>query len=131
MRPVSSTIVPVIPSRILTAVISAKAWVTMDLKSNPATRIGIVPRKIFKQYAILSLSPLQIPLSNSEICLKKNTITAMRVPKWRKTARDRGSEIPNRCSRIARWPELDTGRNSVRPCTIPRIIVLIMIQSLQ
>ena len=35
--------------------------------------------------------------------------------------------MPKRLFRMARWPELDIGRNSAIPCTSPSIIALITV----
>ena len=50
--------------------------------------------------------------------------TANRVPRWSSTSKKGGTsdapEMFSRCSAMARWPELDTGRNSVTPWMTPR-----------
>ena len=53
--------------------------------------------------------------------------TASSVPRCSSTSKNGGiSERPdtlNRCSAMARWPELEMGKNSATPCTRPKITV--------
>ena len=61
-------------------------------------------------------------VSRFRMSLRKIHITAVNVPKCR-TIFKRMSGLEITFCIMHRWPELLTGRNSVKPCTIPSIIV--------
>ncbi len=61
-------------------------------------------------------------MSRHQSAAKANT-TAARVPRWRATSKARPcSGQPRSQGTTMRWPELLMGRNSPRPCTMPRTI---------
>jgi hypothetical protein len=48
--------------------------------------------------------------------------TATSVPRCTKTSKVKGDSVmANKCWKITKWPELLTGKNSVRPWTIPKM----------
>jgi hypothetical protein len=54
---------------------------------------------------------------------RKYRRTAAVVPSWTTAVNAApGSSHPKRAGTMRRCPELEIGRNSVRPCTIPRTI---------
>src|SRR5665213_2690939 len=48
--------------------------------------------------------------------------TARMAPAWMATLNN-SERSPSQCSAISRWPVLDTGRNSVIPSMMPRVMV--------
>ena len=61
--------------------------------------------------------------TSPHICLQKAMNTAASVPQCSKIVNIRpiSAENPVKCCTSERCPELETGRNSVSPCTIPWI----------
>ena len=94
--------------------------------SPPTITIGIVPTMISRPSRSYSPSrPLSAPGAAAisfTTSARKNATTASSVPTWHATSNAipnrPGSQPKNARARI-RWPELDTGRNSVSPCTTP------------
>ncbi len=71
-------------------------------------------------------SPLAHALAMRQMSVAKYTTTAAIAPIWMTAvnAVTAGSsmERPSSFSAIVRWPVLETGRNSVSPSTMPRMI---------
>src|SRR5439155_21213631 len=70
---------------------------------------------------LLDVSHCQPLCSDARHALQKTAMTAAGVPRWSATAKVRSSAIPppNGSRATMRWPEYDTGRNSVSPWITP------------
>jgi len=69
-----------------------------------------------------SFSHLKSPLIKLTTSFQTKINTAKKVDKCRRAKYGTFVSMSMNDENIARCPELDTGRNSVRPCTIPNII---------
>ena len=99
------------------------------LKASPRTAIGIVPRMMYqprrasgscgaRSRASARAQPRRgdAPQVAAEV-----ESTAASVPSWTTAVKAApGSSQPKKAGMMRRWAVLETGRNSVSPCTIPR-----------
>jgi len=80
---------------------------------------NVVDNKAINKFFIIFQSRLTIIFSQS---LQKKIIAAKAVPKWRiKFIKTKFSLIAKNFSSKIKCPELDTGKNSVKPWTAPKI----------
>ncbi len=99
-----------------------------SLKTSPKTAIGIVPSPMYQP-----IRASRLPRSSGSRRLfahvvvirhrssRKYTSTAASVPSWVTAVNAApGSSQPRKAGTIRRCPVLETGRNSVRPWTMPR-----------
>src|SRR5664279_2167443 len=94
------------------------AGIVATTSSQASFRLGSVPSERSRSEE----TPAGMITSQSA---RKYTSKATSVPRWSITLNAsevmNGSVQPSRCGTMTRWPELETGRNSVSPWTMPMI----------
>ena len=101
-----------------------KSSSTLSLKKKPTMATGIIDTTSLAMKSVCSLYlNLNRPWRRSSICLRNTTIVARAVATCTviSKARSLGASAPRSSRNITRCPLLLTGRNSVSPCTKPRI----------
>ena len=124
-RPTTTRCAPI--TRLIATTSGVRIRASMTSPNNPPTiTIGIVPTMISRPSRSSSPSrPVSAPGAatiSRVTSARKNATTANSVPTWQAASNAipnrPGSQPKNARARI-RCPELDTGRNSVSPCTTP------------
>ena len=97
---------------------------------------GIIEMTILSRYACSSLNLVEkTPLTSRHTSRHSTTMVLSTVAAWSVRLKVRSSAAERSVLRISdasiRCPLLDTGRNSVSPCTMPRIIACRVVISQQ